>query len=393
MNVDQIVKQVDWLDDARRKDQTRIGSLEEHITALENNLTNLISKVNNQDSHITRLETLVSRMDGYDEDLLQMRRETKQQVDDLEKQFRKRDEDTSKIRLTEISAIDKSISEIRTEIEVIQDLKRSISARVDEENRLARLIEETQTRIESVDRNQEEYLRTVKLMNDGRRQDSKRLTDLHGEVTALRKRSDEQRSNIDLNAANQKKTETRINEFSVLEIERREAMEKFLENQTIRDVERERVWKDWQNRFVVIENQASEIENHLEMLETTRRDLGRTHKTVEDLSEKVERRVNEITEVQRLTDERFRQEWVTFKADDQKRWTNYTLTMDEQRGEMQRQFDKMAQRVTHIEDDLQELRDVYTQMTEQTEKRLQTLLSTVHEWVSTFERTLGRPHQ
>jgi len=393
MNVDQIVKQVDWLDDARRKDQTRIGSLEEHITALENNLTNLISKVNNQDSHITRLETLVSRMDGYDEDLLQMRRETKQQVDDLEKQFRKRDEDTSKIRLTEISAIDKSISEIRTEIEVIQDLKRSISARVDEENRLARLIEETQTRIESVDRNQEEYLRTVKLMNDGRRQDSKRLTDLHGEVTALRKRSDEQRSNIDLNAANQKKTETRINEFSVLEIERREAMEKFLENQTIRDVERERVWKDWQNRFVVIENQASEIENHLEMLETTRRDLGRTHKTVEDLSEKVERRVNEITEVQRLTDERFRQEWVTFKADDQKRWTNYTLTMDEQRGEMQRQFDKMAQRVTHIEDDLQELRDVYTQMTEQTEKRLQTLLSTVHDWVSTFERTLGRPHQ
>lgn len=392
MNVDQIVKQVDWLDDARRKDQTRIGSLEEHIAALENNLTNLISKVNNQDSHITRLETLVARMDGYDEDLLQMRRETKQQVDDLEKQFRKRDEDTSLVRQTEMGAIDKSIGEIRTEIEVIQDLKRSLSARVDEENRLARLIEETQTRIESVDRNQEEYTRTVKLMNDGRRQDSKRLTDLHGEVTAMRKRSDEQRSNIDLNAANQKKTEARINEFSVLEVERREAMEKFLDNQTIRDVERERIWKDWQNRFVVIENQASEIENHLEMLETTRRDLGRTHKTVEDLSEKVERRVSEITEVQRLTDERFRQEWVTFKADDQKRWTNYTLTMDEQRGEMQRQFEKIAERVTHIEDDLQELQDVYTQMSEQTEKRLQTLLSTVHDWVSTFERTLGRPH-
>ncbi len=392
MNVDQIVKQVDWLDDARRKDQTRIGALEEHITALEGNLTNLISKVNNQESHFTRIETLVTRMDGYNEDLLQIRRETKQQIDDLEKQFRKRDEDTSRVRQTEMGAIDKSIGEIRAEIDVIQDLKRSLSARVDEENRLARLIEETQTRIESVDRNQEEYTRSVKLMNDGRRQDSKRLTDLHGEVTAMRKRSDEQRSNIDLNTANQKKTEARINEFSVLEVERREAMEKFLDNQTIRDVERERIWKDWQNRFVVIESQASEIENHLEVLETTRRDIGRTHKAVEDLSEKVERRISEITEVQRLTDERFRQEWVTFKADDQKRWTNYTLTMDEQRGEMQRQFEKIAERVTHIEDDLQELQDVYTQMTEQTEKRLQTLLSTVHDWVSTHERTLGRSH-
>ena len=392
MNVDQIVKQVDWLDDARRKDQTRIGALEEHITALEGNLTNLISKVNNQESHFTRIETLVTRMDGYNEDLLQIRRETKQQIDDLEKLFRKRDEDTSRVRQTEMGAIDKSIGEIRAEIDVIQDLKRSLSARVDEENRLARLIEETQTRIESVDRNQEEYTRSVKLMNDGRRQDSKRLTDLQGEVTAMRKRSDEQRSNIDLNTANQKKTEARINEFSVLEVERREAMEKFLDNQTIRDVERERIWKDWQNRFAVIESQASEIENHLEVLETTRRDIGRTHKAVEDLSEKVERRISEITEVQRLTDERFRQEWVTFKADDQKRWTNYTLTMDEQRGEMQRQFEKIAERVTHIEDDLQELQDVYTQMTEQTEKRLQTLLSTVHDWVSTHERTLGRSH-
>ena len=392
MNVDQIVKQVDWLDDARRKDQTRIGSLEEHITALENNLTNLISKVNNQESHITRLETLVARMDNYDEDLLQMRRETKQHIEDLDKQFRKREEDTSKVRQTEISAIDKSIIELRTQVEEIQELKRSISARVDEENRLAKLIQENRTNFESVKRSQEEYTRTTKLLNDGRRQDSKRLTDLHGEVTAIRKRTDDQRASIDLNAANQKKIEARLNEFSVMEVERREAMERFLENQTIRDVERERIWKDWQNRFVIIENQAAEIENHLELLETTRRDLGRTHKSVEDLSQKVERRISEITEVQRLTDERFRQEWVTFKADDQKRWTNYTLTMDEQRGEMLRQFEKMVDRVTHIEDDLQELQDVYTQMTEQTEKRLQSLLSIVHEWVSTFERTLGRSH-
>ena len=31
-----------------------------------------------------------------------------------------------------------------------------------------------------------------------------------------------------------------------------------------------------------------------------------------------------------LTEERFRQEWVNFKADDQKRWTNYTLAQEEQ---------------------------------------------------------------
>lgn len=390
MNVDQIVKQVDWLDDERRKDQTRIGSLEERINALDGNVSTLISKVNQQTSQLSRLETLLTRMDGYDEDLLQTRLNVKQSLDDLEKQFRKREEDLSAVRLKEISSIDKSIIEIRGELEQIQDIKRGLAARVEEDTRILRIIEELRSDLAGIDRSQEEYTRTVKLIDDSRRQDAKRLTDLHGEVSGLRKRSDEHRSSIDLNSANQKKLEARLNEFGLTDIERREAMDKFLENQAVRDVERERTWKDWQNRFTIIENQAAELENQLELMETTRRDLSRTHKSVEDLSGMVERRISEISEVQRLADERFRQEWVTFKADDQKRWTNYTLTVDEQRVEMLRQFEKLSERTTNLEDDLQELQDVYTQMSEQTIKRLQTLLSNIHDWVSIHERTLGK---
>jgi chromosome segregation ATPase len=390
MNVDQIVKQVDWLDDERRKDQTRIGSLEERINALDGNISTLISKVNDQTSQLSRMETLLTRMNGYDEDLLQTRLDLKRGLEDLEKQFRKREEDLSAVRQKEIGSIDKSILEIRKDLEQVQEIKRGLSARVEEETRMLRLIEEIKSDIAGVERSQEEYTRTVKLINDSQRQDAKRLTDLHGEVSGLRKRADEHRSTIDLNSANHKKFEARLNEFALTDIERREAMEKFLESQTIRDVERERTWKDWQNRFNIVENQAAELENHLEIMETTRRDLSRTHKSVEDLSQQVERRVSEITEVQRLADERFRQEWVTFKADDQKRWTNYTLTVDEQRAEMLRQFEKVSERVTNLEDDLQELQDVYTQISEQTIQRMQTLLSNIHDWVSIHERTLGR---
>jgi len=46
--------------------------------------------------------------------------------------------------------------------------------------------------------------------------------------------------------------------------------------------------------------------------------------------------------------------------------------------------------VTHIEDSIQELQDLLQQITEQTEKRLQSLLTTTHEWVASFERSVGR---
>jgi hypothetical protein len=81
---------------------------------------------------------------------------------------------------------------------------------------------------------------------------------------------------------------------------------------------------------------------------------------------------------------------VTFKADDQKRWTNYTLTQEEQRGESLRQYEKLAERVTHLEDTIEEIQDLIQQINEGSEKRLQSLLAVAHEWVTAYERTLGR---
>jgi len=390
MNVDQIVKQVDWLDDERRKDQTRISSLEEHIVSIDGNFTSINSSLKDQSGEINRLGTLISRMDSYDEDLFQLRLEIKGSFDELKKQRTQREEKAGKERQSEIRALEVSIAEIRGEMEAVHELKHSMSARIEEENRLGRSIDEVRARMETVNRNQEEYTRTVKLLNDGRRQDAKRLTDLHGEVSAIRKRSDDQHGRVELNTANQKKMESRLSEFSILETERREEMDKFLENQALIDVERERTWKEWQSRFDIIEDQTAEFGNKLELMDTTRRDIQHTQKTVEDLSQKVERRISEFTEVQRLAEERFRQEWVTFKADDQKRWTNYTLTVDEQHKETLRQFDKVTDKVTSIEDELQELQDLTAQMVEQTEKRLGALLSAVHESVTGFERTVGR---
>ena len=56
-------------------------------------------------------------------------------------------------------------------------------------------------------------------------------------------------------------------------------------------------------------------------LEETQRAVKRSQDSFDDINRRLERRINEITEIQRLAEDRFRQEWVTFRADDQKRWT------------------------------------------------------------------------
>jgi chromosome segregation ATPase len=390
MELEQLNKQVDWLDKERQKDKLKIGSLEEKLAASEGKIAPLEHQVKDLGGEVTRLGALLARIEGFDESLLQIRIETKQQFENQEKLAKKRADELEKVHRTEIHGLENSIGELRKDTEQITELKRNLKLRMDEEIRLSRTIDEVRNQVETLHRSEEEYTRAIRLMDDGRRQDSKRLTDLTGETSALRKRTDDHGGRIELNAATLKKLETRLNELAAVESERREAISNFMDSQALREVERERIWKEWQTRFDQVETQATEIESSLQALDATQRAVKRSQQTIDELTQKVERRLNEITEMQRLAEERFRQEWVTFKSDDQKRWTNYTLTMEEQRSETARQHELLAEKVTHVEDEIQEFQDLIQQMNQHTEKRLQSLLAIAHEWVSSYERTVGR---
>src|SRR3990172_2523502 len=319
MDSDQILKHLEWLDDERRKDKDIISKQEDRITSLEGNIAAAHQQIKDLSGEVARLSAVSGRMDGYDESLLQQRIEINRQFEEIEKQVRKREEEMEKVRRVEMRAVDGSLAEMRKEIEPISGVRRSMQARVEEETRLARLIDELRIKVQDMRRNEEEYSRTYRLIEDGRRQDSKRLVDLQGEVTALRKRADEQRGQGELLAANLRKADARLNEIATVDAERRDALTGFLEKQALGQGEYERTWKEWQTRIETMDRRASEMEAQLISMDETHRAVKRVKESTDELIQRVERRVNEITEVQRLAEERFRQEWVTFKADDQKR--------------------------------------------------------------------------
>jgi chromosome segregation ATPase len=389
MDIEQLQKRIQWVEEERRKEKDAIGLLENKVVALEGSLAAALQQGKELSGEITRLSAVVTRMDQYDQTLIQTRLEAKQSVEALEKEIKLRVDETEKVRRVELKSFDSGLADLQKQIEPIAKLEKGLQARVEEDNTLRRSIDELRGKIGEVRIEEEEYTRTYRLLEDGRRQDAKRLVDLQGEVNAARKRVDDQRGQTELINNSLRKVETRLNELITVESERRDSMASFLDKQALTQVERERTWKEWQSRFATIEKQAVDIETQLVSLDTTNRDVKRAQTSVEDLTQRVERRINEITEIQRLSEDRFRQEWVTFKADDQKRWTNYTLTQEEQRSEITRQFEKLSEQATHLEDELQEVKDLLQQANELAEKRLQNLLAMAHEWVTAYERSMG----
>jgi chromosome segregation ATPase len=389
MDIEQLQKRIQWVEEDRRKEKDSIALLENKLVSLEGSLAASLQQGKSLSSEITRLSAIIVRMDQYDQVLLKTRLESKQAVDELDKALKLRIDESEKVQRVQIKSFDGNVADLQKQLEVIPKLDKNIQARLDIEIAIRRSLDELRGKIDTVRIEEEEYTRTVRLLEDGRRQDAKRIVDLQGEVNALRKRMDDQRGQTELINTNIHKLETRVNELITVEGERRDTMTNFINKQVITQVERDRTWKEWQTRFDSIEKQAVDIESQLVNLDTTHREVQRTHANLQELTQRVERRINEITEIQRLSEDRFRQEWVTFKADDQKRWTNYTLTQEEQRNEATRQFDKLAEQTTHIEDELQEVKDLLQQANELVEKRLQSILALAHEWVTTYERTIG----
>ena len=73
MDIEQLQKRIQWVEEDRRKEKDAIALLENKFTALEGNLGALLQQGKDLSSEITRLSAVILRMDQYDQALIKAR--------------------------------------------------------------------------------------------------------------------------------------------------------------------------------------------------------------------------------------------------------------------------------------------------------------------------------
>ena len=389
MDFEQIVKRLQWLDEEHRKDKAAIITLEERIASFEGNIEMVKQQIKPFDKQIAGLLSTTARIDQFDTIVAKQREEMRKALDEIEKKFQKREIEITKQHQKDIEPFPKEIDELRQALTVIPPIQRDVKARIAEEARLHTEINELKPPIEEAKHAAEDVARAQRSYEENRKQDVKRVADLQGELAAIRARIDEARSKVDLTADSFKNMDNRINEMMLSESERKAAQNAFIEKQSVAHIDRERTYKDWQEKNNEFQNQIKMLDTHSLALEDALRSAKKAQETYNELNTKLERRINEVTEMQRLTEDRLRQEWVTFKADDQKRWTGYTLSQDEGVKEVRRTVLKLEERISPLNELIQTLQDQMHQTADATEQQLQELMNVAHEWLSAYERIMG----
>ena len=390
MEFEQLVKRLEWLDEEHRKTRTSIITLEERMSALEGGIDAVAKQIKPLNKQIADVASTAARLDQFDKIFAKQREDMNKAIEDIEKRHLKRETEVSKRHQEDFKPIHKAIEELRQSIESeFPPIKRDIKARILEENRLNAAIKELKPPIDDAVRIAQEAIRTQRVFDESRKTEAKRVADLQGEITAVRKRVEETREKTDLTADGFKNIDNRIKELQLSEAERKSAQTAFIEQQSVAQIDRERSYKEWKEKFDLVKQQAQVLDTQILALEETLRTAKRAQETYNELNSKLERRINEVTEMQRLAEDRLRQEWVTFKADDQKRWTGYTLSQDEGTKDVRRLVQKLEERISPLDESIQTVQDQVNQTTEATEQQLQALMNVAHEWLSTYERIMG----
>lgn len=390
MDVEALAKRIEFLEKEHRKDRAAINDLQDKLVAAEGNFNFAREQLKELSNDFSKLSATSARLDQFDSLVAQYRTEANKTIEGIEKRREKHERDVDARRRLEIDNLNKTMLDLRKAVDGMDEFRKALQARTEEDARLARELGELELRMEEYTRAGDDLKRTTRAADEARKQDAKRLADLSGELAAIRKRAEEARDKAELNGDAIRLLDGRMNELMASETERRQSQLSFIEAQNLAQVERDRDWKEWQTRFETFSRQTATLDAQLSQLDETQRLVKRSQETFEDINQRLERRIKEITEIQRLAEDRFRQEWVTFKADDQKRWTNYSLTQDELQKDTRNELEKINQRISSLDDLTQTLQDMLEQTTETTETQLQELMNWAHEWLTNYERIMGR---
>jgi chromosome segregation ATPase len=382
MESEQIDKQLAWLDEQRRKDSDVINRLTERLTSAEENVSNQNLQLQEMSSELARLAALATRIHQMDEALTKHRQEVSRQLKDSEKLRSKKEKALEKLRVSDQKALAKKLDDVRSDVSEIDRIEGELDSHKKEEIRISRTLDALNTQLEDYKALDENRAHTMASLEEVRRKDSNRIGELQAEMSELRVKSDTLRGEFESAGDRIRRNEVRISEIEVGEKERSETQMLWVEQQGLKFVEFERSWKLWETRFEEFERQAKDLDERMLSYEETYRGLKQLSREFNEGRERLERRIQEVTEMHRLNADRLQQEWATFLADDQKRWNTYKLTTDEQWREHTRLHEKMSGKIQLLEENTGDALQQLLELHEADQRRLSTMLTALQEWAS-----------
>ena len=357
MDMNQVARMIEWLDEERRKDKAVIAALEERVQQQTETITQLTRRLGGIESDQTSLRGAFLPAGKDNEIIEQLRAEMLQMMEQNEAKRLNAERESERRAAISRDSLVRPVRELGERMDKIERAIDQMPAVRAEQDRLATSIPALQQRLEDLNKKTEEPDRRLVFLEEQRRADSRRVSELQSEIPELQRQIDAVRPKLELLEEMALRNEKRVLDLQSDERERREQIQQFIDQQNLLIQQRDQQLVALEGK---IGNYDEEMQTYMQRFETwseAYRGMKRIIEDFERIGDRLERRINEVAEMQRLSEDRFRQEWNAWTADDQKRWKQFTLTNDEAWRSHDKEFESYVAHLNDLAGQIPPIRD------------------------------------
>ncbi len=379
LSLGQVVQQIKWMEDERRKDKAQIATMQEQIAGQAREIAEASRRLQEMDTALKASQALIARLLNTDRVLEEFKTDIVAMINRLDDDRKKSERETERIRNLSMETLQRQINEIKVEVPRIGKIEDELPNRRAEEKRLAELVQRLQPQIDASVQLVEERTRGVPYLEEGRRQDMKRLLAVEQESISHLKKLDMLAGKLQVLEDALGKITPRFEPVAA----RLSDHDKQLDDLRSGDFRLQQQVKSFESMLNQLRDQVVDYTSVLNKLREQALINQRAEAELNAFQETLRMRVAELSEVERLFEERVKKQFEDFLAEFEKRWGKMEPRIEDRWHEHERMHRAEEERIERLEGTPGPLQEQITTLRNDHDKFLEAFIEAVTSLVET----------
>jgi len=349
MDLTQLSQMVTWLDEEHRRDREEIAKLDQRLQGMTIENQEQARRIQDLEGRLANTQAQLTRFTQMDQALQQLKNEVTVLMSKETEARLQTERENDRARAGERETVARAIAEIRKELPRFGRIDEELVTRQAEDQRLGETILALRQSINNVSKDLDDRTRTLPYVIEQRAQDNKRIAAVQAETVELFKRTDTVPGKLAILEERIQRLERDLEKIRPVPDVLRREQQTFIEAQKLGEVERGRRMEQWEAAFIeqkkAIESQIVRMREFAAQYEASQRAL----KSLEEFQGQILRGQKQVSELQRLAEERQRKELAAWQAENEQRWKKELLRWEYATQEQQKATAKIVERFPPIE--------------------------------------------
>jgi chromosome segregation ATPase len=327
MDLTQAMQTLRWLDEERLKDKATIAALQERVQGQEQQLAQQVAQMQDLRAAVGGIQGIMSKVAEFEQTVSNYRNEIILQMDQREETRRKEQAEAARLRQIEYEALTTNLSRLEKDMRVLPRYDETLSGLRAEDQRLSEAMQRTEAAVTDLSQRSDDRVQAVTYLEEQRRADNRRISDLESDTTELHRRIESLITKFPLLEERVQKQGPRIEEA----IQEAKRLEKPIEELRVSDFQREQKMKQYLDQGEQVAKELERVRTQTHGFIEQQQQVKRALDKLQSFQARMEKRQNEVSEMQRVAENRFKRQWEEWQDGQEKQQKKRDVITEEHR--------------------------------------------------------------